>query len=65
MSADHHGGDVEMLRSYRTLQRIAIRLHVVLHAKLVKRAIAVNYVTACLTLEERRLDEARKTISVR
>ena len=50
--------------SCRTLQRVAIRLHVVLHTGNIKRAMAIHTVGACLELVEKRLDEARKTISV-
>jgi len=49
----------------RTLQHVAIWLHVVLHTGSVKRAMAIHTVGACLDLVENRLDEARKTISVR
>jgi len=49
----------------RILQRVAIRLHVVLHTRNFKRAMAIHTVGACLELVEQRLEEARKTISVR
>jgi len=48
----------------RTLQRVAIRLHIVLHTGNFKRAMAIHTVSACLELVEKRLDEARNTISV-
>jgi len=48
----------------RTLQRIAIRLHIVLRVVQVKRAMAVHTVSACPALEQQRLEEAGKTIMV-
>jgi len=46
------------------LQRIAIRLHIVLRVGQVKRSVAAHTVSACLVLEEDRLAEAGKTIIV-
>ena len=50
---------------YRILQRIAIRLHIVMRVGQVKRLMATQTVNACLVLEEQRLAEAGKTIMVR
>ena len=55
---------VWLLNLCRTLQRIAIRLHVVLRTGQVKRALAIQTISACLELETERLDTARKRISV-
>ena len=52
------------LKFYRMLQRIAIRLHIVLRVGQVKRSVAAHTVSACLVLEEDRLAEAGKTIIV-
>jgi len=47
------------------MQRIAIRLHIVLRVGHIKQAMATHTVSACLVLEEQRLAEAGKTIIVR
>ena len=49
----------------RTLQRIAVRLHIVLRVGQVKRAMAVHTIRACLELEQRRLNDSRERIMVR
>jgi len=49
----------------RTLQRIAIRLHVVLGTGKTKLATAVHTVAASLTREKERLDTAQRDIDVR
>jgi len=47
------------------LQRIAIRLYVVLRMGQVQRRMAVQTILTCLVLEQGRLVEAQKNISVR
>jgi len=49
----------------RTLQRIAVRLHIVLRVGQVKRAMAVHTIRACLELEQKRLSDTRENIMVR
>jgi len=53
------------LNLHRTLQHIAVRLHIVLRVGQVKRAMAVHTIRACLELEQKRLSDSRERIMVR